>query len=255
LFVHKKILFSYLDKLHIPFYTNIQNTFLLTYLKLMLGGGSMMDKIRIMLVESDPVHQQELAAVFAAQTDIEVISMVTTRETAVKQLSTVPDILFLSPAVLKEHTFSRFIRSVYTKSPHTRVMLYLTDVPSDESLISDIRLGMRGYVKHTDSPDIVLKAARAVHEGEIWAERRILEKAIAKPMILPETLQIQVPGLSPLTNRETEMLTMVLQGASNREIASRSSISERTVKTHLYRVYRKLKVKSRTKAIALLSQQ
>jgi DNA-binding CsgD family transcriptional regulator len=50
------------------------------------------------------------------------------------------------------------------------------------------------------------------------------------------------------------MLAHVLKGASNREIAVSSSISERTVKTHLYRVYRKLNVKSRTKAIALLSQ-
>ncbi len=214
-----------------------------------------MDNIRIMVVENDPVQQQALTAVFAAQNDIEIISTVTSRETAIKQLTGTPDILILNPVALKEHTFSRFIRSIQTKSPHTRVMFFLTTMPSDESLISDIRLGMRGYVKYTDAPDIILKAIRAIHEGEIWAERRILEKAIAKPMILPETLQLQVPGLSPLTNRETEMLTMVLQGASNREIASRSSISERTVKTHLYRVYRKLKVKSRTKAIALLSQQ
>jgi LuxR family transcriptional regulator of csgAB operon len=99
----------------------------------------------------------------------------------------------------------------------------------------------------------MVRAVRAVHAGEIWAERRILEKAIAQPMLLPETLQTHVPGLPPLTNREMEMLTMVLQGASNREIANSSSISERTVKTHLYRVYRKLNVKSRTKAIALLS--
>jgi DNA-binding CsgD family transcriptional regulator len=72
-------------------------------------------------------------------------------------------------------------------------------------------------------------------------------------MLLPETLQTHIPGLPPLTNREMEMLTLVLQGATNREIADKSQISERTVKTHLYRVYRKLKVKSRTKAIALLS--
>jgi DNA-binding CsgD family transcriptional regulator len=70
---------------------------------------------------------------------------------------------------------------------------------------------------------------------------------------LPEILNMNVPGLAPLTNREKEMLTLVMQGESNKEIAARSSISERTVKTHLYRVYRKLNVKSRTKAIALFS--
>src|SRR5208283_846759 len=210
-------------------------------------------EISIMIVESDPVRQKALTDLLAKQDTMAVISTVSTRETAIKQLSSAPDILILNPVVLKEHTLSRFIRSVYTKSPHTRVLHFLTDNPADDILISDIRTGIRGYLKKTDLPATIIKAIRAVHEGELWAERRILEKAISKPMVLPETLQMQVPGLPPLTNREVEMLSLVLQGASNREIANKSSISERTVKTHLYRVYRKLKVKSRTKAIALLS--
>jgi two-component system, NarL family, nitrate/nitrite response regulator NarL len=212
-----------------------------------------MSAMRIMVAESDLIQQQALAGILATAGDMEIVSMVSTRETAIKQLSGTPDILILNPDVLKDHTLSRFIRSVHSKSPHTRVIHFLTKTSADESLISDIRTGIRGYIKSTDLPTIMTKAIRAVHDGEIWAERRILEKAISKPMILPETIQTQVPGLPPLTNREVEMLTLVLQGASNREIAARSSISERTVKTHLYRVYRKLKVKSRTKAIALLS--
>jgi DNA-binding NarL/FixJ family response regulator len=212
-----------------------------------------MSVIRIMIAEKVPDQLQALSAALAKYEDIDILSSVSTRETAMKQLSNVPDILLLDPDVLKEHTLSRFIRSVQLKSAHTRVMHLLKKTPVDEDLISNIRTGIRGYIKITDSPAVMIKAVRAVHGGEIWAERRILEKAMSKPMILPETLQAQVPGLSPLTSREMEMLTLVLQGASNREIADKSSISERTVKTHLYRVYRKLKVKSRTKAIALLS--
>jgi DNA-binding NarL/FixJ family response regulator len=212
-----------------------------------------MPEIRIMIAENDPGQLQVLTAALLKEDNIDIISTVSTRETAIKQLSGSPDILLLNPELLKDHTLSRFTRSVQTKSPHTRIMHFLTKTVPDEYLISDIRTGIRGYVKSTDTPAIMIKAIRAVHEGEIWAERRILEKAISKPMLLPETLQLQVPGLPPLTNREMEMLTLVLQGASNREIADKSSISERTVKTHLYRVYRKLKVKSRTKAIALLS--
>ena len=215
-----------------------------------------MSVLRVMIAESDPGQLQALSAALANEDDIKIVSIVSTRETAIKQLSELsgdPDILLLNPDVLKEHTLTRFIRSVHIKSPHTRIVHLLSRTPADEILISDIRSGIRGYVKATDSSAIMIKAIHAVHEGNIWAERRILEKAISKPMILPETIQSQVPGLQPLTNREVEMLTMVLQGASNREIANTSSISERTVKTHLYRVYRKLNVKSRTKAIALLS--
>jgi DNA-binding NarL/FixJ family response regulator len=192
-------------------------------------------------------------SVLQREGDIDVISTASTREAAIKQLSTTPDVIVLNPDVLKGHTLSRFIRSIQTKSPHTRVIYLLRSTPPDESIIADVKSGVRGYFKVTDSPATMIKAVRAVHGGEIWAERRILEKAIANPMLLPETLQSHIPGLPPLTNREMEVLTMVLQGASNREIADSSSISERTVKTHLYRVYRKLNVKSRTKAIALLS--
>jgi two-component system response regulator DegU len=209
--------------------------------------------IRIMIADNDSAQMDVVAATLRKEGDIDVISTVSTRETVIKQLSVNADIVLLNPDILKGHTLSRFIRSVQTKSPHTRVLYLLNSTPPDETIIEDIKTGIRGYVKTTDSPMILSRAVHAVQGGEIWAERRILEKAISKPMLLPETLQSHIPGLTPLTNREMEVLTMVLQGASNREIANQSSISERTVKTHLYRVYRKLNVKSRTKAIALLS--
>ncbi len=206
-----------------------------------------------MIAESDSARTQIVLSILNKEEDIDVISTVSTRETAIKQLSGSPDVMVLNPEILKDHTLSRFIRTVQTKSPHTRIIYLVSKTPADEHIISDIKTGIRGYFKSTDSPATMIKAIRSVHGGEMWAERRILEKAISKPMLLPETLQTQIPGLPPLTNREMEVLTMVLQGASNKEIADKNSISERTVKTHLYRVYRKLNVKSRTKAIALLS--
>ncbi len=206
-----------------------------------------------MIADNDAEEVETLKAAFNQQGELEVLSVVSARESAIKQLSSEPDILILNPDVLKQRTLSRFIHSVQMKSPKTRVITVLKESPSDENAIADIKTGIRGYFKISDHADVIVKAVRAVQSGEIWAERRILEKAIANPMLLPETLQSHVPGLPPLTNREMEMLTLVLQGATNREIADRSKISERTVKTHLYRVYRKLRVKSRTKAIALLS--
>ncbi len=209
--------------------------------------------IRVMIADNDSAETQMVTSVLKREEDIDVISTVSTRETAIKQLSGTLDILILNPDVLKGHTLSRFIRSVQTKSPQARIIYLFSANPADEHIIADIKAGIRGYFRIADSPATMIKAIRAVHSGEIWAERRILEKAISNPMLLPETLQLHIPGLPPLTNKEMEVLTMVLQGASNREIADSNSISERTVKTHLYRVYRKLNVKSRTKAIALLS--
>ncbi|HYA88776.1 MAG TPA: response regulator transcription factor [Nitrospirota bacterium] len=212
-----------------------------------------MPTIQIMIADNDQAQIDAVSASLTKLGSFEVISTATGRETAIKQLSIAPDIMLLNPDVLKGHTLSRFIHSVQAKSPHTRIIYLLRNPLPDDEIIADMKTGIRGYVKTTDSPATLARAIQSVQSGEIWAERRILEKAIANPMLLPETIQSHIPGLPPLTNREMEVLTMVLQGASNREIADRSSISERTVKTHLYRVYRKLNVKSRTKAIALLS--
>ncbi len=212
-----------------------------------------MSVIRILVADNNSGQVEALTAALKKQPDFEVVGVAATRENALRQLSILPDIIILNPDVLKQRTLSRFIHSVQAKSPLTRVIIMLEDHPSDETVITGVKTGIRGYIRITDGPVIVAKAIRAVHDGEIWAERRLLEMAISKPMLLPETLLSHIPGLQPLTDREMEVLTMVLQGATNREIADKSSISERTVKTHLYRVYKKLKVKSRTKAIALLS--
>ncbi len=216
--------------------------------------GVDMPNIRVIIAENDPAQVEALYAALDKKDSIDIISVVSSRETALKQATACPDIMLFNPAVLKGYTLSRFINSVQIKSPRTRIIQHFHQIPSDENLIADIKKGVRGYIRSTDAPAVMLKAIHAVHDGEIWAERRILGKAIANPQLLTETIQAHVPGRPVLTNREREMLSLVIQGESNREIAARSSISERTVKTHLYRVYRKLNVKSRTKAIALFAQ-
>jgi DNA-binding NarL/FixJ family response regulator len=213
-----------------------------------------MSIIRIMIVASESDQLQELSAALDQQDSMGIISFVSSRETALKQLTSGPDIILLEPELLKDNTLSRFMQTIRTKSPGSRIIHLLQRALPDDELIHHIKAGVRGYLKITDPHAIIIKAIHAVFNGQIWAERRILEKAISNPLSLPEIRNMNVPGLAPLTNREKEMLTLVLQGESNKEIAARSSISERTVKTHLYRVYRKLNVKSRTKAIALLSQ-
>jgi len=212
-----------------------------------------MNVIKIMIADNDSVRADAFAAMFGLQEDFRVLCTVSDREGAIGKLALGPDIMVLQAAVLNGRTLSRFLRTVGKESPATRTILAHDVLPGDEELIDGIRQGIRGYLRPGEPPALVAKAVRAVAAGHIWAERRILEKTIAAHLLLPETLHVHVPDLQPLTCRERDMLSMVLKGASNREIAEMSNISERTVKTHLYRVYRKLKVKSRAKAIALLS--
>lgn len=212
-----------------------------------------MGDISIMIVDNDADRLEKFKVALDSQTDLRVVSAVTKRETAIKQLSLEPNIILLNPDVLKQRTLAGFLRSLQNKLPDTRVLLVYGERPGDDVLIEHVKAGVHGYLKTSDTSSLIAKAVRSVATGEIWAERRILEKTIARHMMLPASLRSKVPDLDPLTNREMEMLNRVLQGSTNREIAEQSNISERTVKTHLYRVYRKLRVKSRAKAIALLS--
>jgi DNA-binding NarL/FixJ family response regulator len=210
-----------------------------------------MSVIRILVADNNSDQVEALTIALRKHPDFEIVGVVTISDYALRKLSARPNIIILNPAVLKRRTLSRFIHSVQAKVPHARVILIFEGPPPDETVITSVKTGVRGYIRITDSPASVAKAIRTVHNGEIWVERRLLELAISKPMLLPETLHSHIPELQPLTSREREMLTRVLEGATNREIADRSGISERTVKTHLYRVYKKLKVKSRTQAVAL----
>ncbi|MHB8845275.1 MAG: LuxR C-terminal-related transcriptional regulator [Nitrospirota bacterium] len=213
-----------------------------------------MGSISIMIVDNDLSRADSLAEGFTAQGDIKLLSAVAKRETALRKLSSEPDVILLHDDMSARAALVRFLNAVHARSPKTRMLLLLSTKPEDEDLIDCIRSGARGYLPASSSPALIAKAVRAVAAGEIWAERRLLEKNIAQHALHPENLQSHVPNLQPLTSREMDMLSLVMKGATNREIAEMSNISERTVKTHLYRVYRKLKVKSRTKAIALLTK-
>jgi DNA-binding NarL/FixJ family response regulator len=110
--------------------------------------------------------------------------------------------------------------------------------------------GVRGYVAKTAPPATLVKAIRAVRGGEIWAERRTLT------MLLDGLLE-RVNGAKRLagearallTAREAEILQGVIQGMRNREIADRLQISEKTVKTHLGSIFRKLNVNRRAELL------
>lgn len=212
-----------------------------------------MSAIRIMIVDNNSEHVETLTAAFENHHDFEILPVVATREDALRSLLTQPDLVILNPEILMNRTLVRFIHTVMVKSPSTRVICISKKRLSDENAVTAVKSGARGHFSISDQPEILRKAVKKVHAGEIWVERRILEKTIAKPMHVPKMLQANAPGLPPLTKREMEILSLVLHGAANREIADTLELSERTVKTHLYHIYRKLKVKNRAKAIALLS--
>ena len=105
--------------------------------------------------------------------------------------------------------------------------------------------GVRGFFYTNDSFDQLERGIRSVLRGELWISREILSKLVLTDRSARGLFKIREPIL---TRRETEILSLVASGATNAEIAIELYISTHTVKSHLYNVYKKIKVTSRLEA-------
>jgi DNA-binding NarL/FixJ family response regulator len=115
-------------------------------------------------------------------------------------------------------------------------------------MLAFVRFGACGCVLTSDHPAVVAKAVRSVHEGDTWFGRSNLLLAL-------RSLVGTAPRIAPrvddgrLTAREEEIFDLIGHGLTNKEIARQLNISDNTVKTHLHRIYVKLQLSGRYKAL------
>ena len=138
-------------------------------------------------------------------------------------------------------------RQILQENPHIGVIL-VTMFDDPQSAFAGMRAGARGYVLKEAEPEELRRAIEAAQRGEVMLCPIIAKKVLqhfggdAKP---------EQPGLpyENLTYRELEVLQLAADGLSNREIAARLVISEKTVKNHIGNIFSKLQVNDRTQAI------
>lgn len=124
-------------------------------------------------------------------------------------------------------------------------LLLLIDSPDEELELRAVRAGCQGCLSKTCEPKLMERALRAVGRGEMWVSHGTASRMAQK------LLQREASGegkADELTQREWEVLRLVADGLRNKEIASRLSVSENTIKTHLCNIYSKLHVSCRMAA-------
>ena len=154
----------------------------------------------------------------------------------------VPDVLLLDIDLLSAvETGGASI--IYRLSRETRVVI-LSASPNEQEGLRVLKAGAKGYCNKNVDPQVLRKIVDRVHDGEIWAERklipRLLEEYTTHPEERPEDLRKPDGRLDLLTPREREIAFLIGSGASNKEIASRLRVGEGTVKAHLTATFRKL---------------
>lgn len=154
-----------------------------------------------------------------------------------------PDVLLLDIELLGPEGIIGDGPIVRGLSRNCKVVILSPD-PNEREGIKVLKTGAKGYCKKDIDPQVLRKVVDRVHDGEIWAERklipRLLEEYTAHPEERPEGLPKADGRLNLLTPREREIAFLIGAGASNKQIAGRLRVGEGTVKAHLTAIFRKL---------------
>ena len=129
-------------------------------------------------------------------------------------------------------------------------MVLLLDHYDRESALCAFRAGARGIFCFADHPfRMLFKCIHRVHQGQVWASSDQLQDLIAAISQVPSLRVVDASGLKLLTLREEQVVALVSDGLSNREIARELNLSEHTIKKYLFRIFDKLGISSRVELV------
>ena len=175
--------------------------------------------IKILIADDHPIVRNGLATVLNQEEDLEVVGQARNGLEAMSKIKEeAPDI----------------------------AIIILTTYETDDYIFRGIEAGARAYLLKDSPPEEVVKAIRAVHQGESLIQPRVASRLLDRFSQLSHAARSE----GSLSSREVEVTQLMAKGKGNKEIATSLIIGESTVKTHLIHIFNKLGVKGRTEAVA-----
>jgi len=207
------------------------------------------DDIRVMICDDHALFRRGLIMVLEAEDDIEVVAEAEDGEDAVeKAVEHVPDVVLMDVRMPGVDGIEA-TRRIAEKVPTAKILM-LTVSDEEEDLYEAIKAGATGYLLKEVSIEEVAPAARAVVAGQSLISPSMASKLLGEFSNLAKRAEERTSVPTPrLTDRELEVLRLVAQGKSNREIAGDLYISENTVKNHVRNILEKLHLHTRMEAV------
>jgi len=211
-----------------------------------------MDKIKVMIIDEQAIFRAGVSQALSDQSDLEILECDPTQNPLELIEATLPDVALLG-SDLASRSGIELGRKISQYYPNTKVIVLSPD-PNDEELFEVIKTAAAGCLSKRANAAELASTIRRAYSGEY----PINESLMTRPRVARHVLD-QFRGLTktmegvaaPLTKRETEILTYVAEGNSNKEIAHILSISEQTIKNHVSAILRKLNANDRAHAVAL----
>lgn len=204
------------------------------------GVASALRKVRVRIASGNRILHDVLAALLAGQSDVECLSTQTPERGSLESLlADAPDLLLLASSGALDEDVA-LIRKIRVEAPTIHIVIF-GGVGGEVEFLQYVRAGIRGYLQPNASGEDVLAALAAVRAGRAFCPSSLCGLLFryfeSEATSLPSAALRQRLGL---TRREQQLIPLIAKGFTNKEIANHFSLSEQTIKNHLYRMKHKI---------------
>jgi DNA-binding NarL/FixJ family response regulator len=214
-----------------------------------VANGNGAGRIRVLLVDDQALVRAGFRMILEAEGDMDVVGEAADGTEALTEARRLKPDVVLMDVRMPELDGIEAARRLLAGDDGPRIVM-LTTFDMDEYVYEALRAGASGFLLKDVPPEQLVAGIRAVASGEALlapaVTKRVIEEFVRRP---PDAVRAAPPELAELTDRESEVLTLMARGLSNAEIAKELYVSDTTVKTHVARVLMKLRLRDRVQAV------
>jgi DNA-binding NarL/FixJ family response regulator len=213
-----------------------------------------MSKIRILLTDDHILFRQGIRTLLSGEPDFEVVGEAGDASEAVSLAQQLhPDVVLMDIGMTGMSSFEA-VRLIRKARPATKVV-FLSMYDDEEYLSECVEIGAGGYVLKESPAEQLLTAVREVHRGGTYLSPRLLARLVDDFRMQGRGGPIRQPRFGLLTKREREILKMLAEGRSVKEIASSFDLSVKTIEAHKFNLMRKLNIHNKAQLVQYAIQK
>lgn len=202
----------------------------------------MKEEIKVLMVDDHVVVREGIKALIEGEEGMAVVGEASDgKQALIKARSCDPDVILMD-LVMPGKDGIEAIEEIKDEDPGAKILI-LTSFSEESKVIQAVKAGASGYLMKDATPKELIEAIRNVDKGE-----SSLDPGVAKTVLSSIQTGEDRGEREDLTERETEVLKLIAEGLSNEDIADRLFISERTVRSHVSKILKKLELENRTQA-------